>query len=118
MKLCDVFDANYMELVPHGSTGSGVLDPYMYSFVATGGSSMSNGTPVDVTLEYASTYVDDSFLLSNGSVNNNPSASEMRAECDIENGGGTTVWYSTPAAAIADPAGLGVVTKFRVKANT
>ncbi len=101
--MCDVIDANRMtiEEIPANEarySGVGGFDIY-----ANGGFNTD-----DLEFEYASTYVDDSWLASKGGDLDSQHGDEVVAECSA-----TTGWYSTMDEAKAH--GLGVITKVRIK---
>ncbi len=102
--ICDVFDANRLEVinVPAGSEHyhrSGAFDVY------TGGGLDFN----DLEFEYASTYVNDSWLPSKGGDLNVNHSSDIVKECSDS----SVVWYSSLEE--AKQHGLKTVTKVRIK---
>jgi len=101
--ICDVIDANRMtiEEIPADEAryeGLGGFDIYL----------KGGFDPDDLEFEYASTYVDDSWLASKGGDLNVAHGNEVVNECSA-----TTGWYSTMDEAKEN--GLGVITKVRIK---
>ena len=109
VKMCDVVDANRMEIIPVWPTRK--LTDYIAGYMNTWNTNKWE-------YEFASTYVDDSWLASNGWDTHVSQKSKIEDECSVENSWATIVWHDTASWAINDPNWLWVITKVRIKTKS